>query len=56
LTSYDLPQTLINKIKTNFGSKGFSIHSLIVKPGALTGGTAAATETMLVPLQKLSRQ
>ena len=40
LDNMDLPQTLIGKIKSKYVGKIFSVHSLIVKPGTLTGGTA----------------
>jgi hypothetical protein len=47
LDSLDLPQTLINKVKAAYGSKGFSVHSLIVRPGALTGGSADQVAAMI---------
>lgn len=41
LKSDDLPQTLVNRIKALGEGKSFSIHSIIVKPGAVVSGVSA---------------
>lgn len=42
LTAKDLPQSLIENVRTRFSGKSLSMHSLIVRPGSLKGGLSAS--------------
>lgn len=42
LSSRDLPQTLIETVKSRFAGKSLSMHAIIVQPGQLKAGYSAA--------------
>jgi hypothetical protein len=50
LVAEDLPQNLINNVYQKYPSKGLSVHSIIVRPGALVGG-----KTPVVAADEISR-
>lgn len=43
LKSQDMPQTLIENVRTRYSGKSLSMHSIIVRPGSLKSGLSAST-------------